>query len=308
MRFVGIILGVGLLASFLPAVSYSNDFERLEQAGKALFFTAELSRDGLMSCATCHVPSQLYSDGYERALSRTREMTRNTPSILALNGYTSFFWDGRASSLPEQIKGPLFGRQELFSDSTRIKRFLISKGFASEDTSSVEAVNFSVKAIESYINSISTKETVYWKYLDESYDLSDIETKGLKLFNDWGCSTCHSGRYLTDNQYHDVGSPRRKIVLQSRQEQGGQITYELGYDYGRGNIESGVDNLYKFRTPSLINVEKTAPYMHDGAFRDLEEAVVFYARRRNGDVAQADVDALLSFLGTLTDARYGTAR
>lgn len=307
------IIAIALCATCIVAASAIANPEPkqdLVRLGEILFSEAALSRDGRVSCASCHSSSNFYVDGYERALARTRELIRNTPTILNVNFYTSYFWDGRALSLEEQIREPLFAKHELGSDSQRMVEALARLLPLAARKRPDEAESFVVQSIAAYLRQNATTETKFSRFRAGTERLSDREEEGFSLFKKYGCSSCHSEPHFTDNKFHDNGLFKRKIVLETTVDRNGHTIFALGHDYGRGNIASGPEQLFRFRTPSLMNVMRTAPYMHDGSFRDIDEVLLFYARRMGSppDVGMYDAkerEALKSFFETLTDLRHG---
>lgn len=170
-----------------------------------------------------------------------------------------------------------------------------------------------MKAIEKFVISVSTRESRFSLYLEDKSILTKEEISGFELFvGKAKCAVCHSPPEFTDNSFHDNGLFRRRLILQTRANPDIQDRFELGFDYGRGNIESGTAHLFKFRTPSLYNIALTAPYMHDGSFRTLEEVIDFY--NRGGKNREKHIEPLflkenekaflIKFLKTLTDIRY----
>jgi cytochrome c peroxidase len=291
--------------------------EEWQQAGKLLFHATQISSDNGLACSSCHLLDNYFQDGYERAFARGKLLRRNTPTLLNVKLYEEYFWDGRAESLYEQIKGPLFSLTELNSDPELLKQFIddtpeLKKIATPVTAQSLPVEEFVILALEQYVNSLATKETKYTLYLQEKARFTEQELNGLKLFmGKAGCAQCHSGSSFTDQNYHDNGLYKRKIILETYQVDGiNQL--RLGKDYGRGDIVSGQDNLYTFRTPSLWNVELTAPYMHDGSLPTLEAVVDFYNRggddktvsRKGLELSAAEKEDIISFLRTLTDTRF----
>ena len=121
-----------------------------------------------------------------------------------------------------------------------------------------------------------------------------------------GCVKCHTPPHFTDNQFHDIGLPRRNTIFESYTRDGKDV-FRLGPDFGRGNIVAGQESLFTFRTPSLLNVAQTAPYMHDGTFRELEEVLDFYGRTdsilQQNPLNRSEKKDLIAFLHTLNDTR-----
>jgi len=281
---------------------------------RIFFFSKKLSKDGKVSCSSCHQPGNAYQDGFERSLSRSKMLSRNTLTLLNTKFYENYFWDGRSHNLYEQVKQPLYGRNELGNDIESIKKMIknenlldsISSYFISDTCDIEKFVTFS---LVHYISTISTSETKFSLYQKGIVTLTKDEIDGYKLFKGKaGCFKCHSGHYFTDNSFHDDGLVKRQIIIETIINNQGD-SFALGHDYGRGNLFSKSENHF-FRTPSLMNVAITSPYMHNGIYSNLEEVIDFY--NRGGDsprtkplnLTDIEKHKLISFLHTLTDIRY----
>jgi cytochrome c peroxidase len=243
--------------------------------GEQLFNSKALSSKGDMSCSSCHIPDKGFMDGYERALSRTRQLTRRTPTLLNLRYYSSFSWDGRNNSLNAQIEGALLARHEMNSSEERLRQAM-ARIYCFSGSSS-EAKALAVDSLSAYLRSVQNHQTRYTEFAAGKAALSADEMAGYKTLIRLGCLTCHSEPNFTDNRFHDIGLPKRRLVLQSTSNPPQE--FELGFDYGRGNIEPGKASLFSFRTPSLFNVTLNAAFMHDGTFRSLDEVLSFYESR-----------------------------
>lgn len=295
-------------------VSNETSNNSLLDAGEILFASSSISEDNAVSCASCHSPQNFFQDGLERAFVRGLFQKRNTPTLLNINRYDNFFWDGRATNLAEQIRGPLFSRTELNSNPQIISRAIQETPQLKNlfDTSGKSSEEFVVEALTYYIESLTTQQTKYSQYKVGSQKLSNSELRGLEIFSGKaGCAECHMPPNFTDSEFHDSGLFRRKIIFETVHT--GEAVYEqLGTDRGRGDVVGGKENLYTFRTPSLYNVFLTAPYMHDGSLPTLDAVIDFY--NRGGDIgkgqklglSEQEKEDLVSFLNTLTDIRYSS--
>jgi cytochrome c peroxidase len=239
--------------------------------GKQIFDDPKISKDESMSCSSCHIERLYFQDGYSRALARTRQLKRNTPTLLNLQFYDSFFWDGRATTLKEQIKEPLLTHLEIGATQESLETYIFKNRVLSElydNSKNTSSIDFITELIEIYLLSFPKE------------NLSELNTRlqnmpGWDVFNEQGCSSCHVPPTLTDNRFHNIGLLKRKTILE--RTQGKNSGFRLGFDYGRGNVVGGTNNLYAYRTPSLWHVPNTAPYMHDGRFDSLEEVINFYS-------------------------------
>jgi cytochrome c peroxidase len=257
----------------------------------------------------------MFQDGYERALSRNKVLHRNTPSILNINYYEKYFLDGRASNLKEQIKEPLLSINELHSNSNIIQSVIESNLDLLELSKKYASTNeqFVITALAEYMKSIATKETYYDLYKSGKYVLTDSEKAGMGLFfGKAACATCHTPPYFTDNKFHRTGLYPRKIIVQTIENPDKKNRFVLGYDYGRGNIVDGQDNMMAFRTPSLINSIRTSPYMHDGSFTTIRQVIDYYDRGgdtepsplKRLELTNGEKKSLIDFLQILLDVRY----
>lgn len=281
----------------------------LDGAGEFLFSDEGLS-PFLVSCASCHQPENAFQDSLERALSGRIVQTRNTPSVLNVERYETFFWDGRAGSLEDQVEGPLFSRLEMGSSPEFVADYVASSEYLQKcmGTNSIpDPVEFVKQALVSYMRSLSASYVPAHQVADTVADpeLSGLQEKGRDLFHGRAkCASCHEGANLTDGGYHDIGLVRRKIVLQDTYIAKKRIS-SLIHDRGRGNVSFKQDDEHRFRTPSLYDVSRTAPYMHDGRFHSLEEVFDFYLRNKelqkkhDMELTAKDRKSILAFLESL---------
>lgn len=253
-----------------------------EALGERLFFDPRLSGDNQMSCATCHLPEKAFTDGLRKARGAGgATLPRNTQSLLNLGLYTSYFWDGRAKSLEEQALAPIRAAEEMNQDVAALIQELgavpeyverFQKAFGTGVTAEGIA-----GALAAYERTLVTRNSRFDRFLaGDTQALSEQEREGWQLFQEAGCIRCHSGSGLTDNKFHRLG-----------------VEYQ---DRGRGRVTENQKELYAFRTPSLRDVARTGPYMHNGAFATLEEVVQFYYRstpRAAGEGMAVDFEPLL---------------
>ncbi len=278
--------------------------------GEIYFHSRSISSDNSISCASCHPKSKNFQDGYERALARQNVLTRNTPSLLNINRYNNFFWDGRATSLDEQINGPLFSRHELNSTEKILSDFTEATPELkiAWQESAMPITQFVQKALSDYMLKNVTTSTKFDAYILGKKSLTKIESRGWYLFSrKFDCISCHALPNFTNNKFYDNGIPKRRIVLEAIENSDVKGRYVLGFDYGRANISDAAEDLHAFRTPSLYNVSSTAPYMHNGIYQTIEEVLDFYSRNRNkvGKPAftKSEIVALIAFMKTLDDSR-----
>jgi cytochrome c peroxidase len=290
----------------LPAVPLSADNPQDEakvELGRKLFFDARLSRDRVQSCASCHDPRKGFSDGRPRAVGfGGKELARRSPSILNAGYNIRQFWDGRASSLEQQAEGPILGAAEMNMSADLLGARLQA---VPEYNRSFQAVfggrptlKNAAKAIAAFERTLTTPHSPFDAYAHgDKGALSINEKRGLILFiGKAACVQCHNGPTLTDSRFHRLGVSR----MPPGPEDAGRFAV-TGKDQDRG----------AFKTPTLRNVSLRAPYMHDGAFRTLEEVVDFYDRGGDLDPHQSPLifelglskqekSDLIAFLRSLT--------
>lgn len=253
--------------------------------GKALFFDKRLSVDGSISCASCHHPDKAFTDGLPRSRGVSgKELPRNSPTLfnLAWNS-NGFFWDGGAVTLESQAYGPIMHADEMGMDLRVLQGRLMAhrdyvKAFKRVFDDSIQS-QYIVKALVQYERSLIAANAPYDQYRrGDRAALSSMEKKGLLLVDKY-CRDCHAGELFTDQQFHNNGLDS---VFSNEEEEG---VYQ-----GRYRISDRLEDLGKYRTPTLRNVAITAPYMHDGRFASLEEVLDHY---QSGVKYSPSLDSLL---------------
>jgi cytochrome c peroxidase len=231
--------------------------------GRRLFFDTRLSGDGKLSCASCHDPRKRFSDGRVVAVGRNRvRLKRNTPALLNLEARGPYLWDGRASTLEEQALMPLADPNEMAKDLPTLERELAADPeyvarFQEAFGSPGITRDTIARALAAFERTLVSAGSRYDRYLEgDTSALSEEEVRGLRVFSGKGeCTTCHGGLLLTDNLFHNVGV--------------------AGDDPGRP--EAGAAPRATFKTPSLRDIARTAPYFHDGSVATLEAVIEHYA-------------------------------
>ena len=255
--------------------------------GRRLFFDTRLSHNGTLACASCHNPTLGFADGRRRPRGiGGAEGARHAPAILNRGYGRSFFWDGRAASLEAQVLEPILNPRELGLELEELER---RTGMPVADVTA---------ALASYVRTIRSGDSPYDRYsAGDASALSALEKKGLSVFRGKGrCITCHVSPSLTDERFHNTGVAWRN----------GRFA-----DEGRFAVTGRVEDRGAFKTPTLREIARTAPYMHDGSLATLDEVVAFYSdggranplldqdiRRR--DFSTDERRALVAFLKTLT--------
>ena len=227
--------------------------------GRKLFFDRRLSRNKSISCATCHDPQRAFTDGRSVAAGVFgRKGTRNVPTLVNRGYGASHFWDGRSSTLEEQVLKPIQDPNEMDMTTeevlVRLKRKLTAQDLA--------------HALASYVRSILSGNSPVYRYLNGGREaLSEEARRGLALFSGKAnCTTCHLGPNFTDERFHNTGVAWRD----------GQLL-----DPGRLAVTGKEADRGAFKTPTLRETPRTAPYMHDGSIATLEEVIEFYNRGGN---------------------------
>ncbi|MEO1498564.1 MAG: cytochrome c peroxidase [Planctomycetota bacterium] len=255
----------------LPPMVYpaSNPPDKAKEAlGRMLFYDPRLSGSGQLACASCHDPDLGWGDGRTVSFGHNRrELARNAPSILNSGYRLSMFWDGRAPTLEQQAKDVLANADEMHSgDELFIEKLAGIPGYVDRfrevfgvEDPTVDEVSLALAAFE---RTVVSSRTRFDKFLDGVSDaLSDQEVAGLHLFRtDARCLNCHNGPLLTDDKFHSIG-----LSMYGR-------PFE---DLGRYNETGEPEDVGAFRTPSLRDIARTAPYMHNGLF-DMDEVLLLY--------------------------------
>ena len=235
--------------------------EKIE-LGRRLFNDRRLSRDRSIACASCHNPGRAFSDGRAVPVGVDgRKGRRNAPALINRGWGRAFFWDGRVRTLEEQVLKPIEDPNEM---DLPVADAASRVGLRPEDLS---------RALASYVRSIMSGNAPYDRFVNgERTALSAEQQAGLQIFRGKGnCTACHVGPTFTDERLHNTGVAWRN----------GQLT-----DPGAGNGT--------FKTPTLRETARTAPYMHDGSLATLHDVVAFYER---GGSANPFLDPELRPLG-----------
>jgi cytochrome c peroxidase len=247
------------------------------ELGRHLFYDPILSGDSTMSCSSCHKQEYAFSDGPKRfSEGRNKElMKRNTLALFNLAYYPGLFWDGRAASLEEQVFHPVRTESELNLKweivVKRISRssFYKKKFRAAFGKSTIDSTLIA-RSLAQFLRTLISSNSKYDKALRKEASLSPDELEGYEIVNDMtrgGCVHCHT----TDQDA--LGT-----ILDFSNNGLDMITDVNAYsDKGLGEFTKNQKDNGKFKIPSLRNILFTAPYMHDGRFKTIEEVVNFYS-------------------------------
>ena len=262
------------------------------ELGRRLFRDRRLSRDRSIACLSCHDPDRAFSDGRPVAIGINRQVGRRSTPALINRGYGRvFFWDGRAATLEEQVLQPIQDPKEmnmtLAEASTRV-------GLPSGDIS---------RALASYVRSILSGNAPIDRFTNgDRGALSSEQRAGLQVFRGKGnCTACHVGPNFTDERFHNTGVAWRDGSL---------------LDEGRSEVTGKPEDRGAFKTPTLREVARTAPYMHDGSLAALDEVVDYYDRGGNSNpgldpelrplkLTASERRSLVAFLHTLSGTVSG---
>jgi cytochrome c peroxidase len=236
--------------------------------GHMLYFDKRISLDGTISCATCHDPNKGWSDGETVSTGiGGKKGRRNAPTVINSTYMFSQFWDGRAATLEEQAKGPMINSVEMGNpDHTvmvaRIKAIkgyqpLFQQAFGQEPT--IENITQAIAAFERTILGGNSKFDRFQN--GDASAFTAEEKQGMDLFfGKANCTRCHVGATFSDSQFHNLG-----VGINNPKP-----------DLGRYEVTKKEEDKGAFRTPTLRDVTRTAPYMHDGSEATLEAVIDFY--------------------------------
>jgi len=232
--------------------------------GRQLFFDARLSADGSRSCYSCHVCEHGLTDGLPVAQGALgRQLTRSSPTLWNIGYHTEFYWDGRSPSLETQAMAAWTGAnmganaEEIVATLNGIDGYLSQFQEVFGGSATPDNVVAAISAFERA--SLFCGDTAYDRWRGGNEDaVTDSAKRGAELFlGKAGCGNCHSGVLFTDMQYHNVG-----IGMDAEEP-----------DAGRAAASKQESDTGAFKTPTLRDVSRSAPYFHNGSVATLEEAV-----------------------------------
>ena len=274
------------------------------QLGGALFFETLLSKDSTLSCQSCHMVGEAFADHLLVGEGiKGRLVTRNTPTLLNIGYHPYFMADGKFETLEEQVMGPINDHREFDLSASevvvRLKTIplyneLSMKAYGKE--LDIEAVQKSIANYERLLISADSKFDMYQK---GDTTLTNEELQGWKLFQSakLNCIACHSGFNFTNYAFENNG------------------LYNTYSDSGRAIITKLPEDVAKFKVPTLRNISKSFPYMHNGSLSSLEQVIDHYASGGKGHASQSKLiigfeitdtekNNLVTFLNTLTGKQF----
>ena len=333
----------------LPVLTIPDDNPLTEAKialGKKLFFDRRLSLNDSLSCAMCHIPAQGFTNNHMATSVGITGKTgrRNAPTVLNSGYLQRFFHDGREYTLEQQAWGPLLDHNEMGNPSIgfviqKIKSLNDYRGLFEQAFKKPVSMETLGMAIASYERTLISANSAFdhWYYNRQEQAISVEAKRGFMLFTGKaGCSACHlvTEQYalFTDDKLHNTGIGYQQST--SKHPLTHQITIAPGismavpsekitlvpspnvHDLGLYEITLNPDDRWKYKTPTLRNIAKTAPYMHNGQLTSLEQVIRFY---NQGGVSNAglsplikplnlnneEIKQLLAFLGSLTGENQG---
>ena len=308
-NFFFVTIAICLLPLFVPASGTANHLVPFKNApypesnpqtpekielGKMLFFDRRLSGDGTMSCATCHIPELGFTDGQAISLSYpTTKNWRNSPTLINVAFSKFLFHDGRAETLEDQALFPMMSSFEMNQNLDFVEEEIRSVPeylglfkvvFGSDDITRERMA----MAIASFERTLVSRNAPLDSYLaGDTKALSPEAEKGYEIFTGKGkCTECHYGTALIDDKFHALNVPEHPEfqadprVAATRRFVAKLNHYEdfrnLREDPGRFLISKDKKDWRAFKTPTLRDISKTAPYMHNGVFESLEDVIDFF--------------------------------
>lgn len=291
-----------------PEPVYRFDFNPVNQAGfelgRKLFYDGKLSKDGTISCGSCHQQSSAFAQ-FDHPVSHgvnDKLGVRNSPVIQNMAWAPFFFWDGGVFDLDlfpfAPIQNPVEMDETIPNVLTKLRNdpnypTLFKKAFGTDSITGTRMV----QALSQFMTMLVSSNSRYDKYIaGDASSMNADEVEGMTIFMQ-NCNRCHTAPLFTDNSFHNNGLAKLA-------------------DKGRYQITLLAEDMYKFKTPTLRNVEKSSPYFHDGRVNDLTAAVNHYTSNipsgSNVDTAlvgglSLTVDQknkLIMFLKTLTDDTF----
>jgi cytochrome c peroxidase len=292
------------LPDYIAGVNYplSNPITKSKiELGKQLYFDPRVSLNGTISCATCHNPEKGWTDDMASSIGIGGQVgSRSAPTVLNTAYGRTMFWDGRAPSLEAQAQGPVQNPIEMGKQSYKeiIERLRKIEGYQQQFRKifgTDVTLDGMAKAIATFERTVLSGNSAYDRYTvgGDSKALSESEKRGMVLFGlrlidedpykapgvtlkKANCTSCHAGANFTDERFHNLGAGY-DANKRSFADLGLWAVTPIG---AKDDADRG-----RFKTPTLRDLVRTAPYMHDGSERTLESVVEFYDRGGNPNEA-----------------------
>jgi cytochrome c peroxidase len=282
----------------LPEVmtSESNPItEEKVSLGRMLYYETRLSKAQELSCNSCHILTSYGVDGKPTSDGhKGQKGDRNSPTVYNAAGQFAQFWDGRAADVEAQAKGPVLNPVEMAMPAEKQVVAVLKSmreyadGFKKAFPQDKDPVNYDnmAKAIGAFERKLVTPSR--WDKLlhGDQAALTNTEKAGFNDFMEAGCETCHSGTYLGGNQYQRLGNAK---------------PWPDSSDPGREKVTKKQSDHMVFKIPILRNIEKTAPYFHNGKVATLDQAISLMAEYQLGkQLSPQKVTSIGSFLASMT--------
>ena len=259
---------IGPLPTTVPIPATNLNYKAKVKLGEQLYFDGRLSQNGAISCAFCHTPGLGFADPKQVSVGvGGKRGGRQAPTVYNTAFNPVQFWDGRAGSLEEQAIGPIVNPVEMGETHENVvKKLSQIKGYVTQ-FQLVFGTGISMQgiaeAIAAYERTIISTNSAFDQYvLGDKTAMNEEAQRGMALFKGKArCILCHNDSNFTDNQFHNLGVP-----------QVGPMKEDLGRYY----VTRRPEDKGAFKTPTLRSIVETAPYMHDGVFKTLEEVVDFF--------------------------------
>lgn len=254
------------------------------QLGKLLFFDPILSGNNKRACASCHQPNKAFTDGLDKSIAfdLKGKADRNAPTLLNVIYQKSFFYDGQVFNPEEQVSVVLHNQKEMNGNANDIVeklstcneyKQLFATAFKGTADTTVSFYGI-LKAIAEFEKMLDSRNSRFDKYLKGDYtQLSKTEINGYNLFAGKAlCGSCHffplfngtTPPFYNDNEFEVIGVPEQAD------------NKKIDADIGRQKVTRSIIHRFAFKTPSIRNIELTAPYMHNGVYKTLDEVLAFY--------------------------------
>jgi cytochrome c peroxidase len=262
------------------------------ELGRILYFDTRLSADNSVSCATCHSPLYAFTDAMPVSIGiRKQRGTRSAPTVINRAYSLAQFWDGRAATLEDQVKGPMINPLEMGNTHEAVVtnlraipgyRVLFAKVFGSEDLT----IDHVAMAIATFERTVLSGNSAYDRYkAGDKKAMTASQVRGMNVFfKKSKCDKCHDGMNFTTNDYHNLGVG----------------TDQPNPDPGRFSFTKDPKDWGAFKTPTLRDIVETAPYMHDGSIKTLREVVEFYDK---GGILNKNLDPDIKRLKLTADEK-----
>jgi cytochrome c peroxidase len=265
------------------------------ELGRMLYFEKRLSKNQDLSCNSCHALDKFGVDGKPTSSGHRGQLGgRNSPTVYNAAGFFAQFWDGRAGTVEEQATGPILNPVEMALPSAEhavkilksMPEYVTAFGRAFPDDKDPVTFSNVGEAIGAFERKLTTPSRWDDYLRGKESALTDDELEGLKVFTNVGCMVCHTGEFVGGAMYQKVG------VVENWPNQKDQGRFEV--------TKQDVDRMM-FKVPTLRNIEKTAPYFHDGSVATLDAAVRAMGKHQLGlNLSEREVTSITAWLGSLT--------